>query len=75
MLLTLATCSSSRIFARRSFSSGLRVFLAIAFTSIIVSLLYTMILVYTKFGVVSVSSKLGTYQCSLETFCYFERLL
>ena len=53
MLLTLATCSSSRIFARRSFSSGLRVFLAIVLTSIFVLLFYTMILVYTKFGMVS----------------------
>lgn len=47
---TFASCSSSRIFSRRAFSPGVRFFLAILITSILVLLFYTMMEAYTKFG-------------------------
>lgn len=48
-------CSSSRIFSRRAFSSGVRFFLAICNTSDVVLLFYTTSEVCTKFGMVSVA--------------------
>ena len=52
MLLILLACSSSRIFALRSFSSGLRFFLPIVKTSDVVLLFYTTSKVYIKLGIV-----------------------
>ena len=43
MLLMLPLSSSSRIFALRSFSSGLRLFLVICFSSCLMSLFYTIL--------------------------------
>ena len=57
MLPMFAICSSSRIFSRRAFSSGVRFFLAIILTSNVVLLFYTTLEVYTKFGMVSPASK------------------
>ena len=45
--------SSSRIFSRRAFSSGVRFFLAMCYTSCVMLLFYTSREVYTKFGTVS----------------------
>ena len=53
MLPMFAICSSSRIFSRRAFSSGVRFFLAMCFTSCVMLLFYTFREVYTKFGMVS----------------------
>ena len=53
MLPMLAICSSSRIFSRRAFSSGVRFFLAICKTSCVVLLFYTMKGVYTKLEIAS----------------------
>lgn len=50
MLPTFASCSSSRIFSRRAFSSGVLFLLAIVITSVILLLFYTLLEVYTKFG-------------------------
>ena len=58
MLPMFAICSSSRIFSRRAFSSGVRFFLAICKTSNVVLLFYTTSEVYTKFGMVSIRSYL-----------------
>ena len=52
ILLIFLACSSSRIFALRSFSSGLRFFLPIVKTSDVVLLFYTTSKVYTKLGIV-----------------------
>ena len=48
-----AICSSSRIFALRAFSSGLRFFRDISFSSILMLLFYTSPEVYTIIGMVS----------------------
>ena len=54
MLLMLLACRSSRIFALRACSSGLRFFLLlISKTSHVVLLFYTTSEVYTNFGMVS----------------------
>ena len=58
ILLIFLACSSSRIFALRSFSSGLRFFLPIVKTSDVVLLFYTTSEVYTKLGIVPLYSKL-----------------
>ena len=61
MLPMFAICSSSRIFSRRAFSSGVRFFLAICKTSNVVLLFYTTSEVYTKFGMVSNYLEVDTY--------------
>ena len=53
MLPMFAICSSSRIFSRRAFSSGVRFFLAICKTSCVVLLFYTMKRDYTKLEIAS----------------------
>jgi len=53
MLPMFAICSSSRIFFRRAFSSGVRFFLAIIITSNVVLLFYTTLEIYTILGMVS----------------------
>ena len=53
MLPMFAICSSSRIFSRRAFSSGVRFFLTICKTSCVVLLFYITREVYTKFRTVS----------------------
>src|SRR5699024_10036551 len=53
MLPMFAICSSSRIFSRRAFSSGVRFFLAIFKTSCAVLLFYTIQEVYTNLRIVS----------------------
>src|SRR5699024_971422 len=57
MLPMFAICSSSRIFSRRAFSSGVRFFLAISYSSCVVLLFYTMQEVYTNFGMVSLAQE------------------
>ena len=58
LLPTFASCSSSRIFSRRVFSSGVLFLLAIVITSVILLLFYTLLEVYTKFGMESRSEPL-----------------
>ena len=48
MLLMLLLSSSSRIFALRSFSSGLRFLLVICFPSCLMSLFYTLLWRFTQ---------------------------
>ena len=52
-ILKNLSCSSSRIFSRRAFSSGVLFLLAIGITSVILLLFYTLLEVYTKFGMES----------------------
>ena len=62
MLPMFAIYSSSRIFSRRAFSSGLRFFLDMCYTSCVMLLFYTSREVYTKFGTVSCSG-ITTNRC------------
>ena len=63
-----AICSSYRIFSRRSFSSGVRSFLAMCFTSCVMLLFYTSWEVYTKFGTVSPEKYGFTYNPQQDAF-------
>ena len=55
-----AICKSSRIFSQRAFSSGLRFFLTICFSSCVLLLFYTSQEVYTNYRTVSIYSLVET---------------